>query len=81
MNETHGLPTPNGTERPVSYPDYMRSPLAASYTGHSESTLAKLRMRHNRGRGPRFVKRGGVIIYRRADLDAWMEDHIIEGDA
>ena len=65
---------------PFVFPEYMRAPVAAKYTGHSESTLAKLRMRENRRLGPRFAKRGAIIIYRRSDLDAWMESHLVEGD-
>jgi predicted DNA-binding transcriptional regulator AlpA len=55
----------------------MRPTEAALYTGLSESTLAKLRMRHKRGEGPRYIKISGCIIYRRSDLDAWMNKHII----
>jgi hypothetical protein len=57
--------------------NYMRPSAAAVYVGMSQSTLAKLRMRHNREQGPLFVKRGGCVIYRRADLDSWMEASLI----
>ena len=62
----------------LDFPEYMRPQLAAQYLGHSESTLAKLRMRHNRERGPRFAKTGGIILYRRADLDAWVADCLVK---
>ena len=79
MPEATLYPNPNDAEWPLVFPVYMRPPLAAKYTGQSESTLAKLRMRHNRSRGPRFAKIGGVVVYKRTDLDAWMEDHMVEG--
>lgn len=52
---------------------YLRPAEAAKYVGHSQSTLAKLRMRHARKNGPPFMKRGGVVLYRRSDLDAWLD--------
>ncbi|SMX25537.1 hypothetical protein BOA8489_03681 [Boseongicola aestuarii] len=53
--------------------DNMRPAQAAHYTGLSESTLAKLRMRHNRADGPNYLKISGCVIYRRSDLDSWMD--------
>ncbi len=63
--------------RSFDFPEYMRPRLAAQYIGHSESTLAKLRMRHNQGCGPLFAKRGGLVLYRRSDLDAWIASHFV----
>jgi hypothetical protein len=34
------------------------------------STLEKLRLS---GGGPIFIKRGRTVLYRQADLDAWLE--------
>ena len=59
---------------------YLRPPQAADYTGLSESTLAKLRMRDMRDSGPKYIKLSGCVIYRRSDLDAWMDEHVIEGN-
>jgi len=56
----------------------MRPAQAAWYTGLSESTLAKLRMRHNRSKGLNFLKISGCVIYRRTDLNAWMDQHVVE---
>ncbi|PWJ21425.1 Helix-turn-helix domain-containing protein [Jannaschia seohaensis] len=67
----------NDGRRPEST-DYLRPSEAAKYTGHSESTLAKLRMQHKRACGPVFIKRGGVVLYRRADLDAWLNGFVIQ---
>ena len=57
----------------------MRQAEAARYTGLSESTLAKLRMQHKRADGPPYLKISGCVIYRRSDLDAWMNQHKIGG--
>lgn len=48
----------------------LRAPEAAAYVGLSASTLAKMRLR---GDGPFYSKAGPrVVIYDRADLDAWL---------
>lgn len=43
--------------------DLLRSPVSYVY-----------RLRHER-RGPRSVKVGGRVLYRRADIDAWLDQH------
>lgn len=58
--------------------EYMRPAEAATYTGVSESTLAKLRMRSKRKFGPKFAKMNGCVIYRRTDLDEWIANNTIE---
>jgi len=55
----------------------MRPNDAAIYTRISVSTLAKLRMRHKRTEGPIFLKINGCVIYRRDDLDVWMNSHAV----
>jgi predicted DNA-binding transcriptional regulator AlpA len=45
---------------------------AADWTGLSTSTLAKLRLS---GDGPTYVKLGRRVVYRIADLEAWIEAH------
>lgn len=60
-------------QRPSTLPENLRPAQAAHYTGLSESTLAKLRMRHNRADGPNYLKISGCVIYRRSDLDSWMD--------
>lgn len=48
----------------------FRAPQAAQYIGLSPSTLAKMRLR---GDGPIYSKAGArIVIYDRADLDAWL---------
>ena len=52
----------------------MRSPEAAAYLRMAESTLAKLRCY---GGGPRYSKVGPrLVIYDRADLDAYLADRM-----
>ncbi len=49
----------------------LRAPHAAAYVGLSPSTLAKMRLR---GNGPIYSKAGPrVVIYDKADLDAWLD--------
>jgi excisionase family DNA binding protein len=47
---------------------------AAAYLGIAKSTLYTWRTRRP-GFGPRAVKAGGALRYRRSDLDAWIEAH------
>jgi predicted DNA-binding transcriptional regulator AlpA len=46
---------------------------AARFVGLSASTLAKLRLN---GNGPIYCKLGRRVVYRRADLEAWLESRI-----
>jgi predicted DNA-binding transcriptional regulator AlpA len=50
--------------------NYLKPPAAADYVGASVSTLAKLRVV---GGGPRYVRIGRAIRYRKRDLDMWMD--------
>ncbi|UYC12859.1 helix-turn-helix domain-containing protein [Xanthomonas sp. CFBP 8445] len=63
MNET----SPNAAR--------LKGPDAARHLGISVSTLEKMRVE---GRGPRYVKIGGRVFYRRADLDAYIEGSVVE---
>ena len=49
---------------------------AARYLGVSVSMLNKLRMKRLRHQGPKFAKVCGCVVYRRADLDAWLAANI-----
>ncbi|MGR3321396.1 MAG: helix-turn-helix transcriptional regulator [Pseudooceanicola sp.] len=55
------------------YPETLRATEAAKYLGVSASLLAKLRMRHRRTESPPFAKIGGRVVYRRSDLDNWLD--------
>jgi excisionase family DNA binding protein len=48
---------------------------AAAYLSIPKATLYTWRTRRV-GFGPRAVKLGGCLRYRRADLDAWVADHL-----
>ena len=43
---------------------------AARFLGLSQSTLAKMRLN---GNGPVYCKLGRRVVYRRADLERWLE--------
>jgi hypothetical protein len=47
----------------------------ARYLGVSEVFVKK---RRRLGKGPRFYRIGGRVIYKRTDLDAFLEAHAVE---
>lgn len=52
----------------------------AKYIGMSRSYLRQDRVdgpHGNRTPGPPFIRIGRRILYRRLDLDKWLEDHIV----
>jgi hypothetical protein len=51
---------------------WLRSYQASQYIGRSAKTLANMR---SLGTGPAFRKCDGLVIYDRADLDAYIESH------
>jgi predicted DNA-binding transcriptional regulator AlpA len=53
--------------------DVLDAPSAARYVGLSPSTLAKMRLS---GNSPVFLKLGRRVLYRRIDLDAWLESRV-----
>jgi excisionase family DNA binding protein len=53
---------------------------AAAYLAIPKSTLYTWRTRRA-GFGPRAVKLGGCLRYRRVDLDAWIVDHLEDIEA
>lgn len=59
-------------EHPNTTKEWLSTAEAAEYLSLSRSHLNKLRCI---GGGPRFSAATRAIRYRRADLDAWMEDH------
>lgn len=46
----------------------------AKLTGTSKSYWEKMR---SRGEGPRYFKRRGLVLYRRADVDAWLAARVV----
>lgn len=53
---------------------------AAAYTGLKPPTLRKMRCGASRQEGPPFLKIGRKVGYRLADLDAWLERHVVAPD-
>lgn len=52
--------------------DYLTTDQAAGYTKLAASTLTKKRLY---GDGPAYSKIGRRVVYRRADLDHWLDGH------
>lgn len=50
---------------------------AAPYCGVSVSYLRQSRTRHSDIEGPPYLKIGRAVRYRQADLDAWLESHLV----
>lgn len=67
-------PRPTERGRLALTPATMTIAQAAAYIGIAKSTLYTWRTRRP-GFGPRAVKAGGALRYRRLDLDAWIEAH------
>lgn len=57
----------------ISNPITLTAGQAAKVLGLAASTLAKLRLI---GNGPAYCKLGRRVVYRREDLDAWLESHV-----
>lgn len=74
---THVVPGPGSTSNLTLVPATMGVAQAADYLGVAKSTLYTWRTRRP-GFGPRAVKAGGALRYRRSDLDAWIEAHAEE---
>ena len=51
----------------------MRPPVTAGYLTLSVQRLAKLRLE---GGGPGFAKVGRTVLYRRDDLDTWLQSRL-----
>ena len=62
------------------WPENLRTSGAAEFLGISVSKITKLRMAANRQYSPPFVKAAGCVIYRRKDLDDWLERHVVRSD-
>lgn len=56
------------TMNPLSA-DVMRPDAAANYLALSVQRLARMRLE---GSGPTFIKLGRTVLYRRNDLEAWL---------
>lgn len=80
MHRIKGLAMPQiSTSLPVgskcAAPRLLKTPDAAAYTGLSISSLTKFRCA---GKGPRFLRVGGLVMYRPQDLDDWLTAVVVE---
>lgn len=48
----------------------MKPKQVEDYTGFAVQTLARWRVE---GRGPRFIRASGRVLYDSADVDAWLD--------
>lgn len=56
--------------------ELFRSSVTAKYLTVSKQTLDLWRCQ---GRGPKFLKIGRAVCYRRSDLDEWLKGQIRQG--
>lgn len=64
----------SGVIRAMTNKELMDRTDAAEYLGVTKDTLAQMA---SRGIGPRFAKLSGRLVrYRRADIDAWIEENL-----
>mgnify|MGYP001212106990 CR=1 FL=1 len=68
--------TVNGS--PYQAPAALDTDEAAGYIGLKPKTLAN---RRGRGEGPAYVRAGARVVYRVADLDAWLPENLVGGGA
>jgi hypothetical protein len=67
-------------QQPLPLPSKnMRTEAAARYLTLDPATLAD--WRSEPGKGPAYRKIGGRVVYSVADLDAWLEQHPLQGGA
>jgi hypothetical protein len=52
---------------------YFATAKAAAYIDKSARTMADWRLDPDRNRGPRFHRVNGRVVYKRSDLDSWVE--------
>jgi predicted DNA-binding transcriptional regulator AlpA len=64
---------PLQSARQIDPPKVVTASEAARLVGLSASTLAKLRLN---GNGPAYCKLGRRVLYRPADLEAWLQSRI-----
>ena len=56
--------------------DLLDTPAAGSYLTVSPRTMEYWRQQ---GTGPRFIRVGGLVRYRRSDLDEWLAGQSVGG--
>jgi excisionase family DNA binding protein len=48
--------------------------------GYLRKTVATIYAMNSKGTGPRRIRIGKHVIYRKADVDAWLDSHAIESE-
>lgn len=56
------------------HPASITTQAAANHLGLAASTLEKLRVN---GGGPRYIKMGRAVRYRRGDLERWLDERAV----
>lgn len=59
----------------IDFDEMMKPPQAAKYMKKSVSQLAKWRLVNY---GPRYVRIGRSILYRKCDIKVFIDGHIVE---
>lgn len=62
----------------MSHQVHMKAQEAAPYICVKPDTL---RVWRRRGRGPAYIKTGRLVLYRRSDLDAWLDANRVDPKA
>jgi hypothetical protein len=66
------------TPSPIITPAALRERDAATYLSLTRSYLRAARV--GRCDGPPYIRAGRAVLYRRTDLDAWLDRHCVGGD-
>jgi excisionase family DNA binding protein len=59
----------------VDLPEIMSRKQLAAYLGMTEPALSQMA---SRGQGPRFIRFGRSVRYRREDVLAWLESRVVD---
>lgn len=72
----------NGSETPASWTpqefELMNQAGFAAVSGQSEVTVARWR---REGNGPAYLKLGRRVMYRRVDVQAWLNNQLVRNTA
>ncbi|SRR6266516_6712586 len=77
----HRLVRPGGRAMSASTGQWRPDPLltiddVAAWLGKPKNTLYAW---HSRGRGPRAIRVGNTLRYRRSEVDRWLDEHTDQG--
>lgn len=63
---------------PSAAPPLMKTPAAARYLFGEDGRPKTLEVWRCLGKGPKYCKLGGLVYYRREDLDAWISSRVVD---